>query len=65
MIKKFSSKLKNQFIDMLNNMVKMFSQILNEYVSNVSSFVEIIKGISKSKILNVIYISKYYKNHKM
>ncbi|MDF2736525.1 MAG: hypothetical protein K0S93_381 [Nitrososphaeraceae archaeon] len=49
MIKNFSSKLKNQFFDMLHDMVKIFFQILNEFVSKVFSFVEMIKGIAKSK----------------
>jgi hypothetical protein len=34
---------------MLQDMVKIFFQILNEFVSKVFSFVEMIKGIAKSK----------------
>jgi hypothetical protein len=49
MIKKFSSKLKEEFINMLNKIVKLFFQIFNEFVSKVFSFIEMINGIAKSK----------------
>ena len=47
--KKYTPTLKEQFFKIYNKMVELFFRLLNEFVSKVFSFVEMIKGIGKSK----------------
>jgi hypothetical protein len=47
--KSFNSKLKGQFINAFNKLIKYFFQLINEFVSKIFSFVEMISNLGKSK----------------
>ena len=49
LVKTYAPNLKKQFFDSYNKTVELFFRLLNEFVSKVFSFVEMIKGIGKSK----------------